>query len=305
MEILCIGQCAYDITFPIKGEISENHKYRIKELYECIGAPAANSAYLCAKWGGNVGIISRVGKDIYGDKVLNVLSNEGVNTDFIVIDDKFNTPLSCIISNIENGDRTIFNCPGKLNDINFLFPKKEPKVILVDGHELEASKIALNKYKNSISIIDAGTFNENTKILSSLVDYLICSEDFARQFTGIEIDINDIENLENIFRKLEEINNKNIVITLGESGLVYKENNKINILKAYPSKAVDTTGAGDIFHGTFAYCMSKNYNKLEALKISSITSAISVGKFGGQSSIPSKKMVNEYIFKFERGLKLI
>ena len=50
MSIICIGQCAYDLTFPIQEPLIENQKYRIMEPFSCIGAPAANAAYLCALW---------------------------------------------------------------------------------------------------------------------------------------------------------------------------------------------------------------------------------------------------------------
>ena len=50
MRILCIGQAAYDITFPVDEPIVENQKYRVMEKIECMGGPAGNAAYLCARW---------------------------------------------------------------------------------------------------------------------------------------------------------------------------------------------------------------------------------------------------------------
>ena len=59
MSIICIGQCAYDLTFPIQEPLIENQKYRIMEPFSCIGAPAANAAYLCALWNAETVLISR------------------------------------------------------------------------------------------------------------------------------------------------------------------------------------------------------------------------------------------------------
>ena len=61
MSIVCIGQCAYDLTFPIHEPLIENQKYRIMEPFSCIGAPAANAAYLCALWKADTALISRCG----------------------------------------------------------------------------------------------------------------------------------------------------------------------------------------------------------------------------------------------------
>ena len=68
-------------------------------------------------------------------------------------------------------------------------------------------------------------------------------------------------------------------------------------MKAFECKPLDTTGAGDIFHGAFAYCLAKDYTLEESLKISSMASAISVETMGGQVSIPSLEKVIERIKK--------
>ena len=63
-------------------------------------------------------------------------------------------------------------------------------------------------------------------------------------------------------------------------------------------KAVDTTGAGDIFHGAFTYSIANNYDMIKTLKFSNISGALSVTKIGGQYSIPSleavEKVYDEY-----------
>ena len=78
MSIICIGQCAYDLTFPIQEPLIENQKYRIMEPFSCIGAPAANAAYLCALWNAETVLISRCGKDFYGAEIRRVLKEAGL-----------------------------------------------------------------------------------------------------------------------------------------------------------------------------------------------------------------------------------
>mgnify|MGYP000497219371 FL=1 len=64
-------------------------------------------------------------------------------------------------------------------------------------------------------------------------------------------------------------------------------------MPAYKVTAVDTNGAGDIFHGAFAYGLYRNMSLIDILKLSSMTSAISVQKAGSQSSIPLLCTVKE------------
>ena len=175
MSIICIGQCAYDLTFPIQEPLIENQKYRIMEPFSCIGAPAANAAYLCALWNA---------------EIRRVLKEAGVDTAYLMEDESFSTPVSAIIANSFNGYRTIFNCPGIQRKLEFHYPE-QAEILLLDGHELQASLEALSRYPDIDSIMDAGTFHEETSVLAQKVTYLVCSQDYARQFSNIEVSIQD------------------------------------------------------------------------------------------------------------------
>lgn len=305
MCILCIGQAAYDITFPIDEPIVENQKYRIMEKTECLGGPAGNAAYLCAKWGADTVLQARIGDDIYGHKILSILTSVHADTSCMHVDPQFETSISGIIANRRNGHRTIFNCPGIVEPLNFKMPKQPVDVILVDGHEPEASDKALKQYPHARAVIDAGTLREPTKELAKQVDYFICSQDFAYQYTGIYAQTSEPENWPVIFAKLHELNQKHIAVTLGDAGLLYEDEHGIHAMRAYPAKAVDTCGAGDIFHGAFTYCLANGYAFADALTISSMTSAISVESYGSQLSIPDKETVNDRLRKELENLQVI
>lgn len=294
MSILCIGQTAYDITMPIQEAFIENQKYCVHDKLECLGGPAANAAYLCAKWKAETILITRLGKDAYGKKIIEDFNAIGINTDYMIYPDGFETPLSLIINNQSNGSRTIFNHPGKLNKVDIIFPSTKIDVILVDGHELEISLEAIKKYPEAISILDAGTCKASTVELAKVVDYLVCSQDFAKQYIQRECDLSDTNQQVDIMSQLKKLNKQNVIITLGENGLLY-EADGIKHLPAYRVNAIDTTGAGDVFHGSFAYAMYKKMDLLEALKLASMSSAISVTRLGSQPSIPSYEEVTEAI----------
>ena len=60
-------------------------------------------------------------------------------------------------------------------------------------------------------------------------------------------------------------------------------------------KAKDTLGAGDVWHGAFAVCLAEGKSESEAIKFSNLAAAIKCTKFGGQSSIPTRTEINEFI----------
>lgn len=291
MGVLCIGQAVYDITLPVETAIEENQKYRIFGKFECIGGPACNAAYLCAKWQADTTLLTRIGDDVYGNKIIQDLNEIGVQTKYIQKLKNYETPLSIIINNQTNGSRTILNNPGVHSPLAFRYPKT--KVILVDGHELDISMKIIKENREAISILDAGTYREPTHKLACVVDYLICSQDFAFQYTNIKLDLQNKDTIEKTFAKLRELNKKHIVVTVGEHGLLYSEHDDIHHLPAFKAKVIDTTGAGDIFHGAFAYCMDQDIPYVEALRIASMASSISVGVKGGMTSIPTLEVVME------------
>ncbi len=290
MSIFCVGQSAYDITIPLEGPLIENQKYRITERHECGGGPAFNAACLCAMWGAPVQLISRIGEDSYGKILREILRSAGVKTDYLIQDKEIGTPYSIIIAGKKNGSRTLFNFPGCRKDVDYPIPVESPKVILTDGHEDRISLDLLHAFPEALSVVDAGTFRDSTYAVAKEVDYLVCSEDFARQYTGRSLDLADWSGCEEIFKEIEKINKKHAVITLGARGLLYREKDgRLCHLPAYKVQAVDSTGAGDIFHGAFAYGLYCGYSLRKNLIQCSAAAALSVQKLGSQTSIPSRE----------------
>ena len=142
--------------------------------------------------------------------------------------------------------------------------------------------------------MDAGRLNDDTKALGKKVTYLVCSKDFAEQFTEKTIDINDLDGLKDIYDKLKEYFETNVVITLEAAGSYTEIDGVAQIIPSISVKAMDSTGAGDIFHGAFTYFMANGYSLLETIKLSSITSAISVTRIGSRYSIPLLDEVVNY-----------
>lgn len=284
MKILCIGHAAYDITTPVEDYPKENTKNRVHSRIECGGGPAGNAAYLLGKWGVETYFAGIVGDDLYGNRIKEEYNVVGVNSDYLQISNKHTTTSSYIIANRANGSRTILTyrpSDMKMEDVNINI---KPDIILLDGQESVISEKVLRENPNAISIIDAGRDRKEIRDLCKMVTYVVCSKEFAELVSGISIYEND--SLDYAFKKLEEEFNTTIIITLEATGCAYR--NKEGIVEIVPSvkvKSIDSTGAGDIFHGAFTYGISQNWSLPDILRFSNITGAMSVTRIGGRNSI--------------------
>lgn len=290
MRIICIGMASYDITIPVESYPEENTKNRISELIECGGGPASNAAYLLGKWGENVSFLGIIGNDIQGYFIKKEFESANVNTKYLEINPLEKTPISHIVANVTKGTRTIFTYrkPMNMKPVSIDF---NPDIILMDGQEYEMSKKLIEKYPNTIKVIDAGRTEEEILELCSLCDYVVCSKTFAEKVSNIKINFNQTNTLLDVYMNLKNKFRNNIVITLEDKGCLYEKDGKINILSSLKVSAKDSTGAGDIFHGAFVYGLANNYSIEDCLKIANVAGAISCTRVGGRYSVPSKEEV--------------
>lgn len=293
MNILCVGHITYDTTFPTDSFPKENTKVRYHEKTECAGGPAAIAAFLLGKWGQNVSIAGLLGNDEYGKKIKNEFSLNRVNTSNLVLDENTETSHSLILANRTNGSRTILMYVPKYANLNPFNPNEKPDIILLDGHEYEASKELIKKYPDVITVIDADRDKKEVVELAKEVKHLVCSKNFAEKVTGIKIDFNDKLTLVQNYTKMETMFKNNIVITLEENGLLYKHNNQIKIMPSVKVKTIDSTGAGDIFHGAFVYGLANKFEYEKTLRFAVLASALSVTRVGSYKSIPTLEEMND------------
>lgn len=299
MKILCIGHATYDITLTTKEYPEENIKLYVDGRVECGGGPASNAAYLLGKWGMDTTFVGLIGNDLYGKKIKEEFEAVNVDTKYLKMDNSKETTTSMIIANTTKGTRTILTYKNnniKMEDIDLDF---EPDVILVDNQEPELSKMMLKRYPKAISIMDAGRSSKEAEEISHLVNYVACCHEFAEFVTGLEMDYNNPKTLLEVYTKMDQLYDSEVIITLESHGCLFKKDNKVILLPSIKVTAVDSTGAGDIFHGALTYGLANNYPLEEALKIGNIAGALSVEKVGSRNSIPSKEEMKKYYHEFK------
>lgn len=295
MKILCLGQSAYDITIPVTEYPIENRKYRVHDVYECGGGSSNNSAYLLAKWNDEVYLASTIGHDDYGKNIKEELKNIGVDITYFEEKENIKTTISYIINNKNTGTRTIIT--NRSNDMKFSSNHVidiKPDVILVDGNDYEMSMKILNENKDAIKIIDAGNMKDGIVELSKLCDYVVCSNDFAREYSGINFDYTDINKIYEVYDKVANDFNGKLVITLEHLGSLTKIDNEFKLVPSIKVESIDSTGAGDIYHGAFTHFIAHGYSLLDTMRYANIAGALSVKEIGSKNSMPKLEDVLNY-----------
>ena len=299
MDVLCIGHAAWDISLFLDGYPAENSKCEIRAMLECGGGPAANAAYLLSRWGVSCGLAASVGADTYGDRIAEEFLAAGTDITWLDRNPTGVTPVSVILVNQRNGSRTIINRKAASRETPLKLSTEptrggKPRVLLFDGHELEASLQAMELFPKAQTILDAGSLRDGTRELAKRVDHLVSSERFACQMSGVP-NMESRENQVKAMAALYALNGKPVVITRGEHGMFYGTGKGIRHLPAFPVQTVDTTAAGDIFHGAFVYGVLTGLSSEETLRLAAAAAALSVTVRGGRTSIPTLSQVQEML----------
>ena len=285
IDVLCVGHACYDLVFSVPHHPAEDEKIFADNLLACGGGPAANAAVAVSKLGFKSAFAGYLGQDIYGERHHQEFIEQRVDTSLIVRGAS-PTPLSTILVK-PDGKRALINYKGEtqaLESGQVNFSLVNPSVVLFDGHEPHLSLSLIERIRNEgiPSILDAGSLHEGTSALMSQVDYLACSEKFAHQVAG---------SVETSLNQLAEISPA-VIITLGEKGLIWRRGQEQGTLPAFPVTAIDTTGAGDAFHGAFAAALAAGMDWLSSLRYASATGALCCTKIGARPGLPTRQEQN-------------
>jgi sulfofructose kinase len=290
IDVLCIGATSYDFVFWVNHQPGSDEKTTADAFIRCGGGPAANASITVARMGLRSALAGYLGSDIFGRMHLDELKAAGVDTG-LVVRGEYPTPLSSILVN-PSGERSLVNyrdADSVLPAESIDFSTIHPKVILFDGHEPELSFSLMNDAhaRGIKTVLDAGSLNKGTSRLFDKVGYLVCSERFAYELTGASAPDKAIEDLFSYSRC--------IVITLGKNGLIWKNAGGNGRIPAFPVDVVDSTGAGDVFHGAFAGCLAMGKEWLEILTYSSAAAALCCAKLGARTGIPEGTEIEQFL----------
>lgn len=293
IEYVGVGFCSND-DISLLPEIPLDSKVRILEHTIQGGGPAATSTVAASRLGLKSAFISAIGDDDAGRRIISDFNSEKVDTSAIVMRKGKTSPIAYCWVDKATGKRSVAWTRGDTQELETDEVKLDilegAKILHLDGHNPKAALAAVKRAKELGVIVnfDAGTVRDGVAELMPYADILICSEAFARAWTK-----ND--NLKKALIKLSEYGAKVTGCTMGEFGSMVYANGKYIECPAFKIKPVDTTGAGDVFHASFAVRYLETQDIFECLRFASAVSAIKCGKIGGRAGIPNRAKVDEFL----------
>ena len=290
MKILCFGSLNYDHVYQVDHFVKPKETMSSISYNRGFGGKGLNQSIALAKAGSEIYHAGKVGSD--GQDFIDYLNSYNVNTKYLIKDDTIATGhaiievcdgQNCIILHGgANQAITIEQIDNTLND----FGKGD---ILLIQNEINNLPYLINKAKEKGLYIAFNTAPMDEKVFTYPLDKIDLF--IVNEIEGASLAKVDSTDYEIIIEGLKELN-KEIVMTVGEAGSYYINNNEVIHEEAVKVDAVDTTAAGDTFTGYFLAKRLEGVDVKTALKIASKAASITVQGEGAAKSIPSIEEVN-------------
>lgn len=294
-KIIGIGCCVVDHLMVVPSLADKNELQPVCSYKVQGGGPAATAMVAAAKLGANAEFWGRIGDDKNGQLIIEEFKKYKVDSGHVQKIKGAVTAASVVLVEANTGEKRIFCFPGKhlesadINNLN-MGSLISAEGLLIDETWFEASYEALKicKKRNILTCGDISGINEKTRKLINYIDVLIVSHSCINYRHGYEKAI----------MELHKLGPKICVITLGNKGALYSFGGKMYRKEAFNVKTVDTTGAGDVFHGAFVYGLTNKWDIHKTVKFSCAVSAISCTKLGGRAGIPGINEAEEFLVKY-------
>jgi ribokinase len=252
------------------------------------GGKGANQAVAAARLGAEVNMLGKVGNDLFGKKLKEILTQENVNVDFVDVTTNKETGTASII--ISDDDNRIIVVPGANNEVT-------PEWVSFHEEQIRKSDILLLQLEIPLeSVKKAAQIAKKHKIpvILNPAPYQKLPTDLLKDVTYLTPNEHEYKQLlEEATKEEFDLIRAKSIITKGEEGVEFLLNNEKILVNAQKVDVVDTTGAGDTFNGALAVELSKKQDMKEAVLFASIAGSLSVTKLGAQSGMPSLNDVKE------------
>ncbi len=295
-DLIGLGYCGLDYSC-LTPRIPTDDKVEAQETLTQGGGPAATATVAAARLGLRTGFLGGVGDDERGSAILAAFAHEGVDIAGMVRRTGAESPAAFCWTDSSNGHRSIVWTRGSVLPLTpeEVAPARieSARLLHLDGHQtaaaLRAAQIA--RAAGVTVALDAGTIVPEIDRLLALCDIIIASEKFMERHIGTE-------DPEDAVRKLFQAGCagcKFSAVTLGSRGSVGFDGQRLYRQPAFSVPVVDTTGAGDVFHGAFACGFLRGGDWAECLRFAAAAAAIKCTKFGGRTGIPTLAQTEQFM----------
>ena len=294
-DVVGVGLNATDTMLVVPHFPAFGGKVPFHDEFYSVGGQVASAVVTCAKLGLRTKYIGTVGDDERGRIQLESLKESSVNIDHV--HQRVNCPnqSAYIIIDQATGERTVL---WSRPDCLALTPEEITsdqitcaRLLHIDGHDTKAVEHASRIAKaHGIPVtVDVDTIYAGFDRVLPLIDYLIASSEFPARWTGIEDPFTALKTIQ------EKHGMKLAAMTLGAHGALALLDGRFHYSPAFVVNCIDTTGAGDVFHGAFCYAVLQEMPIGEALQFSNAMAALNCTAIGARGGIATLDQARELI----------
>lgn len=290
-KVTCLG-CAYlDLIFGIDELPNQDGKSIARSFAESGGGMAANSAVTVSRLGGQALWCGRLGDDDRGRRILEGLRQEEVNVQTAKLIPGTHSPQSVVLKD-RTGNRAIIVHRAEFDDTDLSWLPMEQLLdadaVLADSSWIEGAVALLSaaRAKGMPAVLDADTVSGQTPSRSAAM---------LRAVAAASHVVFSAPGLASLFAAptpeegLRQARNYApfVAVTLGGDGVLWLDaTGTVRHIPSFPVDAVETVGAGDIFHGAFAFALGRGQSEEDGLRLAAAVAAIKCAGEGGRVSFP-------------------
>lgn len=249
------------------------------------GGQVASAMVTCAKLGLRTKYIGTVGDDERGRVQLASLEGSGINLDDVEVRVGCANQTAYILIDRTTGERTVL---WRRDDCLRLTPESiteekiaSARLLHIDGHDTQAVGRAaqIARHHGMPVTVDVDTIYHGFEKVLPYVTHLVASSEFPVQWTNIHDPFQALETIQDEFKIPVA------AMTLGSQGALARADGGFHYSPAFVVNCVDTTGAGDVFHGAFCYAVLQNMSLPETLELSNAMAALNCTALGARGGI--------------------
>ncbi|MFQ2105991.1 ribokinase [Aeromonas rivipollensis] len=282
--------------FPRPGETLTGHSYQVVP-----GGKGANQAVAAARLGAAVSFIARIGDDAIGRQMKTGFANDGIDVSAVELDDKLPTGIAIIYVSDE-GENSI-GLSTEANGALDIAMVKRHEAMIAGAHTLllqlevplesvfEAAKLA--RSHGTRVVLNPAPAQPLSADLLALVDLITPNQTEAELLTGVKV--TGEASAAQASARFHQMGIADVMITLGSQGVYCSNGQQQALIPGFRVEAVDTTAAGDTFNGALLAAELAGADFHSAVRFAHGAAALSVTRFGAQSSIPGKQEVDTFL----------
>ena len=294
-DVIGIGRAVKDFIVAVEKIPEGDNGTSALFVSSQFGGKVSTAMAAVARQGLSASMYGTIGKDARGETVKEDFKWHGVDTSHLYLVEGKDTPMCVALAETSTETRKFIGVPA---DVPVLIPEKldldylkQARCIhLEGGYPVAREAAAFAKENGIISSVDADQYREELEQIEHLFDLFITSEFYiSKRMPGVDP-------LEADRAIAKEKGCKVVISTLGSRGLVGIADGEEFSLPAFRGlKIIDTTGAGDVFHGAFISAYLLGYSPKEAARYASAASYIKCTRVGGRAGIPSRAQVERFL----------